>query len=82
MAWTAYNLGDLELAKKCLEKPSAATPYGQWVKSKILMRDGKMDDAVALLRELAKTRQIVLFTCHRREKELMKDVSGVRVTEI
>lgn len=44
--------------------------------------DERCERALELLRELASHRQIVLFTCHRREVELMKGVSDVRVTEI
>ena len=44
--------------------------------------DERCERALELLRELANDRQIVLFTCHRREVELMKGVSDVRVIEI
>lgn len=44
--------------------------------------DERCERALELLRELALNRQIILFTCHRREAELMKTVSDVRVIEI
>ena len=44
--------------------------------------DERCERALELLRELSSNRQIILFTCHRREAELMKVVSDVRVTEI
>ncbi len=44
--------------------------------------DERCERALALLKELALHRQVILFTCHRREAELVKAVSGVRVTEI
>lgn len=44
--------------------------------------DERCERALELLRELALSRQIILFTCHRREAELMKTVSDVRVIEI
>ncbi|MEA4894775.1 MAG: AAA family ATPase [Oscillospiraceae bacterium] len=44
--------------------------------------DERCERALALLRELAVNRQIILFTCHRREAELVKAFSDVRVAEI
>lgn len=53
LAWTAYTLGDFDLARKWLEQPSSKTPYGDWVRAKLLLYDGKVDDAVATLQALA-----------------------------
>ncbi|MFB0921175.1 MAG: AAA family ATPase [Oscillospiraceae bacterium] len=44
--------------------------------------DERCERALSLLRELAINRQIILFTCHRRETELIKAASDVRITEI
>ena len=44
--------------------------------------DERCARALELLRELAADRQIVLFTCHRREPDLMKNASDVRIVEI
>ena len=44
--------------------------------------DERCEKALKLLRELSSDRQIVLFTCHRREAELMKSASNVRVIEM
>ena len=44
--------------------------------------DERCAKALELLRELSSERQIVLFTCHRREATLMKGSSNVRVIEI
>ena len=44
--------------------------------------DERCAKALELLRELAADRQIVLFTCHRREPELMNNASDVRIIEI
>ncbi|NCB73307.1 MAG: hypothetical protein EOM51_00975 [Clostridia bacterium] len=44
--------------------------------------DERCAKALELLRELAAQRQIVLFTCHRREPELMKNACDVRIIEI
>ena len=39
--------------------------------------DGR--EALELLRELSAERQIILFTCHRREGEMMKKYPQVRI---
>lgn len=52
LAWTAYQLGDFETASKWIETIESPTPYSKWVHSKLLLRQGRIDDAVALLREL------------------------------
>ena len=44
--------------------------------------DERCGMALRLLAELAKDRQFVLFTCHKREADLMRNVSGVNITEI
>ena len=44
--------------------------------------DERCERALELLRDLSSNRQIVLFTCHRREAALLRGVSGVRVIEI
>lgn len=53
LAWSAYAAGDFDTARKMLEAPSAATPYGKWVRCKLMLRDGQIDEAVNQLRELA-----------------------------
>lgn len=55
LAWAAYSAGDMPMAAKWLESASPDAPYAKWVRSKLLMRDGKIDEAIALLRDLAKT---------------------------
>ncbi len=44
--------------------------------------DERCERALEFLRELAKDRQIVLFTCHRREASIMKKAPDVCVIEI
>lgn len=44
--------------------------------------DERCEKALELLHELSSDRQVVLFTCHRREAELMKGVSDVRIINI
>ena len=53
LAWIAYHAADFESARKLLNAKSAATPYGNWVRSKLLLRDGKVDDAIALMKQIS-----------------------------
>jgi tetratricopeptide (TPR) repeat protein len=49
LAWAAYQAGDFERAKRWLVRavqPSASTG---WLRTKLLLRDGKMDEATATL---------------------------------
>lgn len=64
-----------------------ALPEGE--KCPLILDDalGNFDDArckrtLELLRELAKERQILLFSCHSREAALMADVPDVHITEL
>jgi len=50
-AWAFYRAGDMAAAKAWSEK-AFDTPYGRWVKSKLLLREGKTDEALAILHEL------------------------------
>ena len=43
---------------------------------------GRMEKALDMLKELAKTRQVLLFTCHVREREYFKDDPAVTVQGI
>ena len=53
LAWIAYNAADFDSARKLLDAKSAETPYGDWVRSKLLLRDGKVDDALALMKQIS-----------------------------
>ena len=44
--------------------------------------DERCEKALELLHDLANDRQVVLFTCHGREAELMKSVPNVRIINI
>ena len=44
--------------------------------------DRRLQAALTLLRELGQEQQLLLFSCHRREQERMKDVSGVTCLEL
>jgi hypothetical protein len=52
LAWIAYNDGDMEGAAQWLEAADPDSPYTRWIQSKLLMRDGKIEEAVAGLREV------------------------------
>ncbi|MFA6242920.1 MAG: hypothetical protein WC655_18415 [Candidatus Hydrogenedentales bacterium] len=54
LAWAAYSAGDMDTAKKWVDAAAPDALYAKWVHSKLLMRDGKIDDAIAILGELAK----------------------------
>jgi len=54
LAWAAYSAGDIPTAQKWIDAAAPDSLYAKWVRSKLLMRDGKIDEAVAILRELAK----------------------------
>lgn len=49
IAWLAYNRGDMEKAAKWAEKAGDASPMALWIRAKLLLRDGKMDEAIETL---------------------------------
>ncbi|NIA21576.1 MAG: hypothetical protein GWP05_06345, partial [Anaerolineaceae bacterium] len=52
LAWAAYRAGRMDLARRWARVAGDKAPYARWVRSKLLLRDGKIDEAVALLRGL------------------------------
>lgn len=44
--------------------------------------DERMAEALDLLKELSQQRQVILFTCHKREVEYFKGDSGVKIMKI
>lgn len=48
LAWAAYQSGDMASAKGWLEQ-SQPTPIAQWIRAKLLIRDGKFAEAEPLL---------------------------------
>ncbi|MBX7257938.1 MAG: hypothetical protein K1Y02_16365 [Candidatus Hydrogenedentes bacterium] len=52
LAWAAYNCGDMENVRRWTDAADPASPYTKWVQSKLLLRDGKIDKAIALLHTL------------------------------
>lgn len=52
LAWIAYKNGDLASAKQWLSLEKQITPIGYWVQSKLLLYDGKIDEAMQALRQV------------------------------
>jgi tetratricopeptide (TPR) repeat protein len=53
LAWAAYQAGNLELAKGWLTKAPAQAPIAQWLRAKLLLREGKVAEALPLIAEVA-----------------------------
>ncbi len=51
LAWIAYNDGDMERAAQWLESADADSPYTRWIQSKLLLREGRIDEALEVLRD-------------------------------
>lgn len=49
VAWAAYQNGRFDLAKSWSEVAGADSTMGQWVHSKLLCREGKLDEAAKVL---------------------------------
>jgi hypothetical protein len=57
LAWTAYLNGDFAAAAAWLDRAqgqSAPSPISKWVQARLLLRDGKLDEARDLLAEVAR----------------------------
>ncbi len=52
LAWAAYQAGNFELARGWLAKRLQA-PIAQWLRAKLLLRDGKVAEALPLIAEVA-----------------------------
>jgi hypothetical protein len=50
LAWVAYNDGDMESAARWLESADPNSPYTSWIRSKLLLREGMIDEALEQLR--------------------------------
>jgi len=50
LAWASYSIGDVESAEGWLDAAETMTPYGTWVRAKISLREGRIDEAVRDLR--------------------------------
>lgn len=49
IAWAAYRSGDFEAARTWLGRTSAKSAMGEWIRAKLLIRDGKLAEAKNVL---------------------------------
>jgi hypothetical protein len=54
LAWAAYQAGNNTLAARWLKCAPADSPIAQWLRVKLLLRDGKLDEAAALLANIVR----------------------------
>ena len=53
-ALMAYQAGDFSRAKRWLERAKKDSPSSLWIKAKLLLRDGKLDEAAAVFSTLVR----------------------------
>ena len=49
IAWSAYQSGQYEVARRWAARAGAAAPRAAWITAKLALRDGRVGEAVALL---------------------------------
>lgn len=54
IAWAAYLAGDFEQARAWLDRAQESSPIARWVRARLLLRDGKFDEARELLAGVAR----------------------------
>lgn len=54
LAWAHYQLGDVDAAQRWLDR-SVETPLERWLRGRLLMRAGKLEEAEAVLVRAART---------------------------
>jgi hypothetical protein len=54
IAWAAYQQGDVPAARRWLAHARPDTPMSRWLTSKFLLRQGKLDEAAAILAALVR----------------------------
>ncbi|MBX7257516.1 MAG: tetratricopeptide repeat protein [Candidatus Hydrogenedentes bacterium] len=52
LAWASYKEGDIETAQRWVEQADASAPYATWVHSKILLRQGRVDEAAQTIHSI------------------------------
>jgi len=52
IAWNAYSDGNMAVAEQWLQKADPSTVYAQWVRAKLLLREGKIEEGTAMLIQL------------------------------
>jgi tetratricopeptide (TPR) repeat protein len=55
IAWAAYQGGDFAAARRWLDRAPADAPMARWIRARLLLRDGKLTEAQALLEQTAAT---------------------------
>ena len=53
LAWAAYLSGDFDAAASWLERADETSTIAKWVRARLLLRDGKLDEARDLLAEVS-----------------------------
>ncbi|HEX3125752.1 MAG TPA: hypothetical protein VH394_00325 [Thermoanaerobaculia bacterium] len=54
IAWAAYLAGDFEQAAAWLDRAQESTPIARWIRARLLLRDGRLDEARELLAGVAR----------------------------
>lgn len=49
LAWAAYQIGDMDTAARWVERAPADAGVALWVRAKLLLREGKLDEAAGVL---------------------------------
>jgi tetratricopeptide (TPR) repeat protein len=49
LAWVAYQAGDLKTAARWVDRAPAEDAIADWLRARLLLRDGRLDDAAAAL---------------------------------
>lgn len=52
LAWLAYSKGDMAAADRWVRQADPKSVYAKWIQAKLLMRDGKLEDAALTLKNL------------------------------
>lgn len=55
IAWLSYNRGAMEAARRWLDHAEPDAPCAQWIRAKLLLREGNLEEGSALLGRLAET---------------------------
>lgn len=53
LAWAAYQAGQMDIARRWLDRAAADSPITQWIRAKLLLREGKVEAAAKLLAAVA-----------------------------
>jgi hypothetical protein len=54
LAWVAYQYDDMDSARRWLSRAPQSPPEVKWLKAKLLLHDGKIDQAARLLAEVVR----------------------------